>query len=414
MNIFYDDKRKKWKSGCQEKLVIGKNQLPIINQKNPSGKSFYVKKTSGDSSEISPGDRSEISLGDRFYVKKVGDKVGPLIGILTSKENRRDFYGNRTTFKRIQHYLQSYGGISFVMTPEGVHHNVVDGYLFDDGKWKEMQFPLPDIIYNRVASYKAERGKGMATVRALARKYAIPFYNPHFFEKWETYTHLRTNLKIAEHLPKTDVLTSKNQLNKWLQQYGAVFIKPTLSNRGDGIVVITAFDAGYELATNSKKQQYACLDEVWAEIKQRFKKRKVIIQEKIMLSQFEGRPFDFRILVQRLKDVWRISGIGVRCAGENSVTTHVPKGGSILPLENVLDQLNMDTVNDLATMIAYQLERTYGYLCEFSIDLGVDQKNGIWLFEVNSKPMKFDEPHIQEKALHGLVQCFYEDAGFEF
>ncbi len=391
MNIFYDDKTKTWQCDCRERLVIGKNRLPLINDQG----------TFRDPE-------------DGFHVKKFGDKVGPFIGILTSKENRRDFYGNRATFKRIQRYLQQYGGISFVMIPEGLKDDHVDGYIFHKGEWREMRFPLPDIIYNRVVSYRAERGKGLATVKALATKYAIPFYNPHFFEKWEMYTHLRRNPKIAKHLPQTDLLTSKNQMQKWLQQEREVFIKATLSNRGEGVGLVTVLDDGFQLASNTEKQQFSCIDEVWDELRRRFKRRTLIVQKKIWLKDFESRPFDLRVLVQRCKDVWNVSGIGVRCAGENSITTHVPKGGSILPLEHVQEHLNIEAVHDLATVIAYQLELTYGYLCEFSMDVGVDQEDRIWLFEVNSKPMKFDEPHIQEKALHGLVQCFYDDAGFEF
>jgi hypothetical protein len=39
-----------------------------------------------------------------------------------------------------------------------------------------------------------------------------------------------------------------------------------------------------------------------------------------------------------------------------------------------------------------------------SMDLGVDTTGKLWFFEANSKPMKFDEPHIREKSLRRLVR----------
>ncbi|UTW70068.1 hypothetical protein KHA80_05010 [Anaerobacillus sp. HL2] len=65
--------------------------------------------------------------GSYLVIEKNG-RVGPLIGILTSKENREDFFENRNTFKNIQAYLQKQGGLSFVMTPEGIKKEMIEGF----------------------------------------------------------------------------------------------------------------------------------------------------------------------------------------------------------------------------------------------------------------------------------------------
>jgi hypothetical protein len=39
-----------------------------------------------------------------------------------------------------------------------------------------------------------------------------------------------------------------------------------------------------------------------------------------------------------------------------------------------------------------------------SMDLGVDQEGGIWFFEANAKPMKFDEPDIRKRSLDRIFQ----------
>jgi hypothetical protein len=56
-------------------------------------------------------------------------------------------------------------------------------------------------------------------------------------------------------------------------------------------------------------------------------------------------------------------------------------------------------------MIARQIERGAGHsLAEMSMDLGVDQEGGIWFFEANAKPMKFDEPDIRRRSLDRIFQ----------
>lgn len=43
-------------------------------------------------------------------------------------------------------------------------------------------------------------------------------------------------------------------------------------------------------------------------------------------------------------------------------------------------------------------------LGEMSMDLGVDEEGGLWFFEANSRPMKFDEPAIRKLSLERIFQ----------
>ena len=121
-----------------------------------------------------------------------------------------------------------------------------------------------------------------------------------------------------------------------------------------------------------------------------------------------------RALVQKnQRGQWDISGIGARIAGSISITTHVPRGGSIEDPEKLLvgafgqeeaSKLLIKTRNT-ALMIARQIERgSRRSLVEMSLDLGVDQEGNIWFFEANAKPMKFDEPDIRKRSLDRIFQ----------
>jgi hypothetical protein len=129
----------------------------------------------------------------------------------------------------------------------------------------------------------------------------------------------------------------------------------------------------------------------------------------VKLSSFKGRPFDMRVLVQKnRRGVWQVSGIGARMAGETSITTHVPRGGSIDNPAKLLRGIYgrartvriLRSAKRMALTIAKQIEKSCGHnLGEMSMDLGVDRRGKLWFFEANSKPMKFDEPHIRKRSL---------------
>jgi len=60
---------------------------------------------------------------------------------------------------------------------------------------------------------------------------------------------------------------------------------------------------------------------------------------------------------------------------------------------------------EAALTLARQIERSARTLLgEMSMDLGIDETGRIWFFEANSKPMKFDEPHIRQKSLERIFQ----------
>jgi len=105
--------------------------------------------------------------------------------------------------------------------------------------------------------------------------------------------------------------------------------------------------------------------------------------------------------------------MGARLAGQLSITTHVPRGGKIEnPVKLLQDSFGqkqatiiLKKVEEAAILIATQIEQASdALLAEMSMDVGVDKHGELWFFEANSKPMKFDEPHIRKKSLQRIFQ----------
>ncbi|OGX61760.1 MAG: hypothetical protein A2189_02665 [Paenibacillus sp. RIFOXYA1_FULL_44_5] len=204
-------------------------------------------------------------------------------------------------------------------------------------------------------------------------------------------------------------------------------MKPELGKAGKGIMRIEHIhekkganvqNPSIRLSIQEKKKSqihtYNNLVEVWKQVSEFIHEKEYIAQQGIQLTSYNNRPFDLRILVQKNnRGEWEISGVGARIAGKTSITTHVPRGGSIDDPDKLLtasfgknkSKIMLRRVNKAALTIAQQIEKKSHYMLgEMSIDLGIDENGRIWFFEANSKPMKFDEPSIRQKSLEQLIQ----------
>ena len=156
----------------------------------------------------------------------------------------------------------------------------------------------------------------------------------------------------------------------------------------------------------------ASMDRLWARVVKEKGSAHYIVQQAITLATHHNRPFDLRVLLQKnSRGGWAITGIGARLAGARSITTHVPRGGSIEEPSSMLESTFgaeravaiLKSVPTTALLIARQIERASQLtLGEMSMDLGVDDNGGLWFFEANARPMKFDEPAIRKLSLERI------------
>lgn len=341
-----------------------------------------------------------------FHFQVEENKAGPLVGIMASPK-KEGFIGNIGLFKRLQLSLARKGGNSIVFTPDQLSDDGMDGFCFLPAhrNWIKMKAPLPDIIYNRLISHEDEV-KHLEKVHNLADLYDIPIFNPCFFDKWELYLQLKSHQELAPFLPRTSLMNEEN-LAEFLQTYKEVYIKKRKSKKGIGLSCISNNGHSYILKTTSTKTllfpsikklyQYFCKDGPV---------HSYIIQEAIATLPFEGRKFDYRILAHANERDFDTTGIGVRVATKQQVTTHVPAGGSIVSLEDLPFELDVPAIRKLINLCGKHLSTFYDNLGEFSADIGVTPDGKLFLFELNAKPMDFDEPEIKTASIEKLTDLF--------
>lgn len=349
-------------------------------------------------------------------------KFTPIVGILTV-DGPRGFKGNRKNYREIIETGYKKGVLVYVFTAESIdfQENYVNAYLFlpHKRKWIRRDMPLPDVIYNRIPYREDETRSEVKEVLDFIETEKIPFFNPHFFDKWTLNQWLKDAPQLKRFVPETVTINPRN-FQRLLNTNRTLYLKPIHGKAGVGFIKIEKRKNLYKLTFQSKHgvgfKTYRDIRSVWLSINNYIKINEYLLQKGIDLSTYNGNPFDVRVLVQKdAQGKWGLSGIGIRVAGSQSITTHVPRGGYIESVDTVFTRTFgpeylkewKRTIAVIAIRIAKFIEQKSGYqLGEMSLDLGIDNQGDIWFFEANSKPMEFDEPTIRRTSLLTLIDYF--------
>ncbi|SFM20134.1 YheC/D like ATP-grasp [Paenibacillus sp. 1_12] len=352
----------------------------------------------------------------------------PTLAILTHSDDTRLFRGNKENYIDLIAVGEAKGVHVYVMTTANfkLTNNQAVGYSynFKTKSWKKELLPLPHVIYNRIPYRKFEQLPEVQPIlQSCLRHRSIHFFNPSFFNKWTLFEWLNKSKETGPYIPTTQKLTNSEDLDKLLLKHSSLYLKPIRGKAGKGIMKVsriiekTSKTQKYQLSVQDKTRshisRYTNVSQLWTQINEMMVTQDYIMQQAISLSLYKQRPFDLRVLVQKnSKGAWSVAGIGARLAGKLSITTHVPRGGSIDDPAKLLSagfgaaesKKILQRARSASLLIAKQIGKASGSnLGEMSLDLGVDTTGQIWFFEANSKPMKFDEPHIRKLSLDNLI-----------
>ncbi|WP_424768060.1 YheC/YheD family protein [Paenibacillus sp. sgz302251] len=347
-----------------------------------------------------------------------------VLAILTMDDDVQLFRGNRSNFSDLIQTGQTMGFIVYVLTIKDLllTKASLKGYIFNEAsdRWEQRLLPFPDIIYNRIPLREDEMLPSVRQKIAACHKHPrVQLFNPSFFNKWDLFEWLRLSKLTKPFIPTTRRLVTVTSLDRMMRKHSYLYLKPESGKAGQGIMTINVdpekqLPYQLKIQENKKSSTFSCstINKLWSRIQKQCGGEAYIAQQGIKLASFNERRFDLRVLVQKNQNgQWDITGIGARIARTSSITTHVPRGGMIEDPEKLLSHtFNEEQARNLlirtkktAVLIAKQIERASGQLLgEMSMDLGIDSLGDMWFFEANSKPMKFDEPHIRQKSLERI------------
>ncbi|RIV29321.1 YheC/YheD family protein [Alicyclobacillaceae bacterium I2511] len=345
--------------------------------------------------------------------------VDPIFAVLAGNTT---FSGSRSDFRDLISMAAQQNLFLYVLPVDHVNSQEIwQGFVrIGYKKWISIPCPRPQAVYNRIPNRVLERSAQSRRAKALLASQGIPMFNPEYFNKASLYKILR-NRGLQEYLPVTVEGLFPGIVERLLQRFGTVYLKPVDGSIGQGIMHIEHTSGEFRLRALVKHGvSYDCTcatwSELWRAIQSHRLKGSYVVQQAIDRITWHERPCDFRILTQKDKRNWNIVGIGVRVAGPTSITTHVPNGGSIASGVETLKRAfpeNPDSVKMSLEQTAIRCagaidEHFQSQLGEMSVDLGVDPSGRVWFFEANAKPMKFDEPVIRQRSLQGVLNYLQE------
>jgi len=390
MRLYYDHWHDLWyQRESKDRISFGKNKVPLPTFND--GKDLFS-----------------------FDLNLVNGSVGPLIGIMASLSKNGAVLGNIPLFKTLQQEAMKNGGVSVVFAPEEIKNERLSGFIFipKTESWYPVITPLPDVVYNRVPLRKTEESTAFIQATSLFEEWKIPFFNPSFIDK-STLFELGSNHPFLKPLmPETIVVNEEDLLKDFFEKHQGVYLKPALSSRGKGIFLIRSKEGEVEFKSHNQQTIYPSFHQFWKEKSAQLLNRRYIAQMEIIPAKLDGHRFDFRIHAHDSLDGYKITGIGVRQSQKQNITTHVPNGGVLLPYERVQTKEHDQFFQELVKNVGHMLTKELGYFGEFSIDAGLTESGKYILYEVNSKPMAFDEKKIESERIRQMVALLFRKANY--
>ncbi len=342
--------------------------------------------------------------------------LGPVIGILAaSLPNRANLDEIEPTSLQAElSYLSLIGkgmrGLVYIFLPSGINWNsgTVKGYSYrslsrDRGIWESSLYPLPDVVYNRIASRKSEIKESVqSTLQRLKELKYCQVFNPSYLNKWQVYQTLCQNSGLIPHLPETRRLTAEN-LAEMAERYPVLFLKPSNGSLGIGIIKVRKqADSSLRYTIYSRGRingQSNTASQLLKKTSAYRKEKPYIVQQGLDLTRYHGSVFDLRIIFQKNgQGEWQIGKKFARLAPGKSSISNLSRGGRVITSARLMKSLykrkalieeKNTGIRELCRMVATTMDRaSNGSFGELGLDIGIDKKGWPWVIEVNSKPRK--------------------------
>lgn len=336
-------------------------------------------------------------------------RFGPLLGILmnTSVEgNDHHPFGLMARFLEECAQASLAKGICMVVfSPENLNpaKNTTTGWEYQGNRWRRTESPLPDAIYNRITSRRIERKPDLQQrLEQLKKTCKIPVFNETFLNKQQVYDLLVKDEQMRRLLPESHPYQPAI-LRHMLKKYRTVYLKPTNGSLGHGIIRVMISEKKwviqYSEAARTVTRIFSKPKEAIRQLRRKVVSSRYIIQRGLDLITYEGRPVDFRVLVQKNgQGKWSVTSTVGRIANDRNIVSNLARGGTLRKASEILSSLqlvnkpNLRHIQKQALSIAEHFESlSQGHFAELGVDLVLDQTGRLWLIELNSKPSKTDE-----------------------
>ncbi|MFD1395512.1 YheC/YheD family protein [Kroppenstedtia eburnea] len=223
---------------------------------------------------------------------------------------------------------------------------------------------------------------------------------------------IQTHPLLRKHIPASQWLNAKS-LREMLQQHPVVFVKPDTGSGGKGIIRIRRLpDQRFQICT-SRNCKNVKFHELLPAIRKQMRSSPYMIQQGVHLARYNGQAIDFRIIMQKPRNRWQISGKVVRVAAPGRFLTNYHQGGRAAPVERVLQRVltrkseasRIDQqLNILSHTTAEVLDRHFPGIRVLGLDIALDRSKRLWILEANTNPGTMLFKQLPDKSMLRRIQ----------
>lgn len=270
----------------------------------------------------------------------------------------------------------------------------INGYIYEDGCWKETIRPFPDVIYNTGSPMKLARSQEIID----DLKEIIPFTTFAIGNKMRVYERLKKAEEFSQYLIPSEIVYSTRIFFNFFTNFPKVVFKPVNGRKGQGIILIERIRDKFHLLIGTQNIIYT-FDELRDFISTKIREEPYLVQPYINCKTKAGQSYDFRLHVQKNGEgKWVITAIYPRIGARGSIVSNINIGGSTNYLEPFLKQeFNDDYYNikryleHFSLQIAEHMDKIQKdyfneRIDELGIDVCLDDMNKIWIYEINWRP----------------------------
>ena len=207
--------------------------------------------------------------------------------------------------------------------------------------------------------------------------------------KWDQYQTLRGHL-----IPKTNLLTAST-FQSFIKKFNEVIIKPCNGQHGLGVVQIKKIQPfSYEIRLGNRKITKSNIDEAYRYVMDiNLTNKDYIIQQKIQLAMIDNCPMDVRVITQKYKSEWNVTGKIVKLAGKDFIITNAAQ--KLLTLDDAIQDSTISTkdseaihkkIEKICLIATKKLVEKNAELRIIGFDVGVTDQGTIWIIEGNYVP----------------------------
>lgn len=327
------------------------------------------------------------------------------IGIMFDSRMYRGIPAGRTGQESLANYEQA--AACYGLTPCFLRLEDIDldrktcvAYVKKEGRYVRERIPLPSVIHNRALQLRLTEQRQIT--RLLLQ--GIQVYNVrNRYRKNHVHDMLRQDPFLKDHLPHA-VKATPESLTYMMEHYQDLVIKPCSGSIGHGIMRLFQQEGNWKLTCETRASRKG-----WATFKlsrgqlpsaklRRIFRHAYLIEERIPLIRYEGRPVDLRVSVQRGGDgVWSVTGMFAKAAPAHTFVTNIAQGGKVMTVAGALGLAEPSTelfqlqarITMVALRIAHTLASNLPHLADLGLDLGLTQNGGIYFIECNGRDQRY-------------------------